>query len=257
MTTTAPTAAPTAVLAGKTALVTGGTSGIGLAVVRRFVHEGAHVVVTGRRQAQLDAVAAELGEAVTTVRADAADPAQIQDLFDVVAARGTGLDAVHANAGGGGFKPLGEVSADDIDTAFATNVRGTTLTVRGALPHLNPGAAVVVTGSTAGSGTEPNFGLYGASKAAVATLTRTWAAELAPRGIRINTVVPGPTETPGLKGLAPENGDALVQQIAAGLPLGRVLRPEEIASVVLFLVSDQSSGMTGSEVFVDGGSTIA
>jgi NAD(P)-dependent dehydrogenase (short-subunit alcohol dehydrogenase family) len=246
-----------AALTAKTALVTGGTSGIGLAVVHRFLAEGAHVILTGRRQAQLDAVAAEFGEAVTTVRADASDPAQVAALFTAVAARGTGLDAVHVNAGIGEFKPLADVSPADIDTAFATNVRGTTLTVQGALPFLNDGAAIVVTGSTAASGTEKNFGLYGASKAAVATLTRTWAAELAPRGIRINTVIPGPTETPGLKGLAPGNEDALVEQIAAGLPFGRVLRPEEVAAVVLFLVSDQSSGMTGSEVVVDGGSTIA
>ena len=246
-----------AVLTGKTTLVTGGTSGIGLAVVRRFVEEGAHVVLTGRRQAQLDAVAAEFGDAVTVVQADASNPAEVAALFETIAARGTGLDAVHVNAGIGEFKPLADVSALDIDTAFATNVRGTTLTVQGALPFLNDGAAIVVTGSTAASGTEKNFGLYGASKAAVATLTRTWAAELAPRGIRINTVIPGPTDTAGLKGLAPGNEDALLQQIAAGLPFGRVLRPEEVASVVLFLVSDQSSGMTGSEVFVDGGATIA
>jgi NAD(P)-dependent dehydrogenase (short-subunit alcohol dehydrogenase family) len=230
----------TAVLRDKTALVTGGTSGIGLAVVRRFVEEGAHVVLTGRRQAQLDAVAAELGDAVTVVRADASDPADVRALFEAVAARGTGLDAVHVNAGIGELKPLAD-----------------TLTVQGTLPFLNKGAAIVVTGSTAASGTEHSFGLYGGSKAAVATMTRTWAAELAPRGVRINTVVPGPTETPGLKGLAPGNGDALLEQIASGLPFGRVLRPEEVASVVLFLVSDQSAGMTGSEVLVDGGASIA
>jgi len=246
-----------AVLSDKTALVTGGTSGIGLAVVRRFVEEGAHVVLTGRGQAQLDAVAAELGDAVTAVRADASDPADVRALFEAVAARGTGLDAVHVNAGGGEFKPLADVTAEDIDTAFATNVRGTTLTVQGTLPFLNEGAAIVVTGSTAAAGTERNFGLYGGSKAAVATMTRTWAAELAPRGVRINTVVPGPTGTPGLRGLAPDNADALLEQIASTLPFGRVLRPEEVAAVVLFLVSDQSSGMTGSEVFVDGGSSIA
>lgn len=246
-----------AALNGRTALVTGGTSGIGLAVVRRFVEEGAHVVLTGRRQAQLDAVAAELGDAVTVVRADASDPAEVRALFEAVAARGTGLDAVHVNAGGGAFKPLADVTAEDVDAAFATNVRGTTLTVQGALPLLNEGAAIVVTGSTAASGTERNFGLYGGSKAAVATMTRTWAAELAPRGVRINTVIPGPTETPGLKGLAPGHEDALLEQIASGLPFGRVLRPEEVAAVVLFLVSDQSSGMTGSEVVVDGGSSIA
>jgi NAD(P)-dependent dehydrogenase (short-subunit alcohol dehydrogenase family) len=135
-------------------------------------------------------------------------------------------------------------------------VRGTALTVRGALPFLNQGAAIVVTGSTSASGTETGFGVYGASKAAVATMTRTWAAELAPQGIRINTVVPGPTETPGLKGLSPNDPDGLVKQIAAGLPFGRLLRPHEIAAAVLFLVSTESSGMTGSEVFVDGGSTI-
>lgn len=241
----------------KTALVTGGTSGIGLAVVRRFVAEGAHVVVTGRRQAQLDAVAAEFGDAVTVVRADASVPDELATLFDAVAARGTGLDAVHVNAGGGEFKPLADVTPDDIETAFGANVRGTILTVQGALPHLGDGAAVVVTGSTAASGTEEAFGLYGASKAAIATLTRTWAAELAPRGIRINTVVPGPTETPGLAGLAPDAPDALLAQIASGMPFGRLLRPDEVASAVLFLVSDQSSGMTGSELLVDGGATIA
>jgi NAD(P)-dependent dehydrogenase (short-subunit alcohol dehydrogenase family) len=246
-----------AVLASKTALVTGGTSGIGLAVVRRFVEEGAHVVVTGRRQPPLDAVAAEFGDAVTVVRADASDPADVTALFAAVAARGTGLHAVHVNAGIGEFKPLAEVTPEDIDTAFATNVRGTTLTVQGALPLLTEGAAVVVTGSTAASGTEPAFGLYGGSKAAIAALTRTWAAELAPRGVRINTIVPGPTETPGLAGLAPGNSAALLEQITAGLPFGRLLRPEEVAAVVLFLVSDQSSGMTGSEVLVDGGSSIA
>jgi NAD(P)-dependent dehydrogenase (short-subunit alcohol dehydrogenase family) len=246
-----------AALSGRTALVTGGTSGIGLAVVRRFVQEGAHVFVTGRRQEQLDAVAEELGDAVTVVRADAAEPDGARAVFDAVAARGSGLDAVHANAGGGGFKDLADVTADDIDTAFATNVRGTALTVQGALPHLTDRAAIVVTGSTAGSGTEKSFGLYGASKAAVATMTRTWAAELAPRGVRINTVVPGPTETPGLAALAPDDPSALLEQIASGMPLGRLLRPEEIAATVLFLVSDQSSGITGAEILVDGGASIA
>lgn len=241
----------------KTALVTGGTSGIGLAVVRRFVEEGAHVFVTGRRQEALDALRDELGDAVTPIRADAAQAEDIATVFAAVAERGRGLDAVHANAGGGEFKALDAVTADDFEATFVTNVRGTTLTVQGALPFMHEGSAVVVTGSTAASGTEPSFGLYGASKAAIATLTRTWAAELAPRGIRINTVVPGPTETPGLAGLAPGNPEAMLEQMASGLPFGRLLRPEEVAATVLFLVSDQSSGMTGSELLVDGGSSIA
>ncbi len=240
----------------KTALVTGGTSGIGLAAVRRFVDEGAHVFVTGRRQEALDAVR-EFGGAVTPIRADAAQSEDIATVFAAVAERGHGLDAVHANAGGGEFKSLDAVTPEDFEATFGTNVRGATMTVQGALPFLREGSAVVVTGSTAASGTEPSFGLYGASKAAIATLTRTWAAELAPRGIRINTVVPGPTETPGLAGLAPGNPDAMLEQMASGLPFGRLLRPEEVAATVLFLVSDQSSGMTGSELLVDGGSSIA
>lgn len=241
----------------RTALVTGGTSGIGLAVVRRFVAEGAHVVVTGRRQEALDALREEFGDAVTPIRADAARPDDIAAVFRAVAERGRGLDAVHANAGGGEFKPLEAVTSEDFAATFDTNVVGTTLTVQGALPYLRDGSAVVVTGSTAASGTERSFGLYGASKAAIAALTHTWAAELAPRGIRINTVVPGPTETPGLAGLAPTDPDTLLEQIAGGLPFGRLLRPEEVAAAVLFLVSDESSGMTGSELLVDGGSTIA
>ena len=128
--------------------------------------------------------------------------------------------------------------------------------MQGALPFLHEGSAIVVTGSSSSSGREAALGLYGASKAAVATLTRTWAAELAPLGVRINTVVPGPTVTPGLKGLAPEDPEELLTQIASTLPFGRLLLPEEVASAVLFLVSDQSSGMTGSELAVDGGSTI-
>lgn len=247
----------TGALQGKTALVSGGTSGIGLAVVHRFVDEGAHVFVTGRRQEALDTIREELGDAVTPIRADTTDPDDIATVFRAVAERGSGLDAVHVNAGVGEFKPLADVTAEDFEATFGTNVRGTTLTVQGALPFLREGSAIVATGSTAASGTEPSFGLYGASKAAIATLTRTWAAELAPRRIRINTVVPGPTETPGLKGLAPDNGDALLEQMADGMPLGRLLRPEEVAAAVLFLVSDQSSGMTGSELLVDGGSTIA
>ena len=226
----------------KTALVTGGTSGIGLAVVRCFVAEGAHVFATGRRQEALDALRDEFGDAVTPIRADAAQSEDIATIFAAIAERGRGLDAV---------------TAEDFEATFGTNVRGTTLTVQGALPFLREGSAVVVTGSTAASGTEPSFGLYGASKAAIAALTRTWAAELAPRGVRINTVVPGATETPGLAGLASGNPDAMLQQMASGMPFGRLLRPEEVAATVLFLVSDQSSGMTGSELLVDGGSSIA
>jgi NAD(P)-dependent dehydrogenase (short-subunit alcohol dehydrogenase family) len=245
----------TGALQDKNALVSGGTSGIGLAVVRRFAAEGAHVFVTGRRQEALDAIREELGDAVTTIRADATEPDGIAAVYRAVAERGSALDAVHVNAGIGEMKPLEHITTEDYEATFGTNVRGTVLTVQGALPFLREGSAIVVTGSTSASGTEPMLGLYGASKAAVAALTRSWAAELAPRGIRINTVVPGPTETPGFVGLAPGDADAWLEQVASGLPFGRLLRPEEVAATVLFLVSDQSSGMTGSELLVDGGST--
>lgn len=246
----------TGALQGKTALVTGGTSGIGLAVVHRFVAEGAHVFVTGRRQEALHALREKLGDAVTPIRADATRAEDIDAVFRAVAERGAGLDVVHANAGVGAFGALESVTAEDFETTLGTNVRGTALTVQGALPFLHEGAAIVVTGSTSASGTEPMLGLYGASKAAVAALTRSWAKELASRGIRINTVVPGPTETPGFVGLAPGDADAWLEQVADGLPFGRLLRPEEVAATVLFLASDQSSGMTGSELLVDGGSTL-
>lgn len=198
----------------------------------------------------------EFGGAVTSIRADAARAADIATVFTAVADRGDGLDAVHANAGGGEFKPLDPVSPEDFEATFDTNVRGTTLTVQGASPFLREGSAVVVTGTTSASGTEPSFGLFGASRAAIAALTRTWAAELAPRGVRIDTVVPGPTETPGLAGLAPGNPDAMLEQMASGLPFGRLLHPEDVAATVLFLVIDQSSGMKGSELLVDGASCI-
>jgi NAD(P)-dependent dehydrogenase (short-subunit alcohol dehydrogenase family) len=243
----------TEILQGKTALVTGATSGIGLAVAKRFAAEGAHVFVTGRRQEPLDAIKAELGDRVTAVRADASKPHHLDALYEQVSARGNGLDAVHVNAGGGTFKPLSEVTSDDIDEAFATNVKGALLTVQKALPHLNAGASIVLTGSTSSQGGSAAFGLYSASKAALRTLTRTWAVELAPRGIRVNDVVPGPTETPGLTGLAPDDPGALLEMLTGNVPLGRLITPDEVASAVLFLVSDMSSATTGSELFVDGG----
>ncbi|MBT2502845.1 SDR family NAD(P)-dependent oxidoreductase [Curtobacterium sp. ISL-83] len=243
----------TAWLAGKTALVTGASTGIGLAVATRFVQEGAHVFITGRRQGPLDDAAATLGDQVTAVRADAASPDDLDELFGQITARGQGLDAVHVNAGGGTYKPLSEVTPDDIDQAFAANVRGAILTVQKAVPLMRAGGSVVLTGSTQADGGQAAFGLYSASKAALRTLTRTWAVELAPKGIRVNDVTPGPTETPGLAGLAPENSAELLRALAASVPLGRLITPEEVASAVLFLVSDMSSATTGSELFVDGG----
>lgn len=239
-------------LDGKTALVTGGTSGIGLATARRFAAEGAHVFVTGRDQQRIDNAVKEIGDA-TGVRSDVSKPDDLDRLVAAITEHGTGLDAVFVNAGGGEFAPLESIGWQDFEQTFHTNVGGALFTVQKVLPLLNPGAAIVLTGSSsAGKGT-PAFGLYAASKAAIRSLGRTWAGELVGRGIRVNTIVPGPTETPGLGGLVPDNPQGLFQQLAAGIPMKRIGRPEEIANTVLFLVSDQSSFMTGAEVFVDGG----
>jgi NAD(P)-dependent dehydrogenase (short-subunit alcohol dehydrogenase family) len=241
-------------LTGRTALVTGGSTGIGLATAARFVAEGAEVVITGRRQGELDKAVDALGEHVTAVRGDVSDLDDLDRLYAVVRERGAGLDVLFANAGGGAFASLEELTPDQFDETFSINVRGTVFTVQKALPLLNRGASIIVTGSTSASRGVPAFGVYSASKAAVYQFARVWAAELAGRGIRVNTIVPGPTETPGLLGLAPPGQEqSLLDAEAARLSLGRPGRPQEIANGALFLASDQSSFMTGSQLFIDGG----
>lgn len=242
-------------LENKVALVTGGTSGIGRAAARRFVDEGAFVFLTGRRQAELDRTVAELGSSSRGVRGDVSRPEDLDAVFDAVREHGRGLDVLFANAGGGSFAALEDVTPEHLDETFGTNVRGTVFTVQKSLPLLNEGASVVLAGSSAATSATPAFGVYAASKAAIRSFGRTWATELAPRRVRVNVVVPGPTETDGLRGLAPdaEAADGLVRALGAAVPLGRAGRPEEVANAVLFLASDQSSFVTGSELFVDGG----
>ncbi len=242
-------------LDGKTALVTGGTTGIGLATARRFAAEGAHVFITGRRQEVLDAAVAEIGTNATGVRSDVSDLADLDRLYAAVAAQGRGIDVLFANAGGGEFATLEQVTEQHFDSTFDTNVRGTLFTVQKALPLLNDGASVILTGSTAATTGTEAFGVYAASKAAIRSFARTWANELKGRAIRVNTLVPGPIDTPGIAGLAPDTEQAghLRKSLASQVPLGRMGRPDEAASTALFLASDQSSFVTGAELFVDGG----
>ena len=242
-------------LDGKTALITGASTGIGLATARRFIAEGARVYITGRREAELDAAARDLGPSAVPVRSDVSDLQDLDRLFEVIEAAGTGLDVVFANAGGGDLASIDEITPENFDQTFGINVRGTVFTVQKALPLLNSGASIVVTGSTSAHRGVLGFGVYSASKAALRQFVRVWAAELAPRGIRVNTIVPGPTDTPALHGLAPDDASkaALLQQLAGSTTMDRLADPSEIASAVLFLATVESSFMTGSELFADGG----
>ncbi len=211
--------------------------------------------ITGRREAELDAAAQALGQNAIPIRSDISDPKDLDRLFELVAGGGNGLDVVFANAGGGELATIDDITPESFDRTFGINVKGTVFTVQKALPVLNAGATIVVTGSSSAHRGIPGFGAYSASKAALRQFVRVWAAELAPRGVRVNTIVPGPTDTPGLRGIAPDEASvgSLLQQQASATTLGRVGDPDEIAAAVLFLATSQSSFVTGSELFVDGG----
>jgi NAD(P)-dependent dehydrogenase (short-subunit alcohol dehydrogenase family) len=244
-------------LAGKVALVTGGTRGIGLAVVQRFAAAGAYVFVTGRDRSTLDAAVDTLEGNGSGLSGDVSKADDLDAIFDAIIHTGKKLDVLHINAGGGGFAALHQLTTDDFDDTFGRNVRGAVFTLQRALPLLNDGASVILTGSSNADGGKPSFGVYSATKAAIRSFARTWAAELAPRGIRVNSVVPGPTDTPGLSSLAPDANAAsiLLENLRQTIPLGRLGLPEDVAEAALWLASDKSSFTTGSELFVDGGVT--
>jgi NAD(P)-dependent dehydrogenase (short-subunit alcohol dehydrogenase family) len=246
----------TAKLANKIALVTGATSGIGLATAQRFALEGAQVIVTGRRQAELDAAVKTIGHDAIGLRVDSSDLTALDGLYEEIRARFGRLDVLYANAGGGSMLPLGEITEEQFDDTFGRNVKGTLFTVQKALPLLSEGASVILTGSTAGSTGTPAFSVYAASKAAVRAFARNWILDLKGRNIRVNTLSPGPTRTTGLVELAGNDATAqqgLVDALAAQVPLGRVADPDEIAKAAVFLASDDASFVNGAELFADGG----
>lgn len=242
-------------LEGKIALVTGGTTGIGLATAKRFAEEGAHVYITGRRQAELDAAVALVGSA-TGVQVDSTKLEQLDALYQQIGAEKGRIDVLFANAGGGSMLPLGEITEAHFDDTFERNVKGVLFTVQKALPLLAKGASVILTGSTAGSSGTAAFSVYSASKAAVRAFARSWILDLKDRNVRINTLSPGATKTPGLVDLAgPDTAQqqGLLDYLASQVPMGRVGEPEEIAAAALFLASDDASFVNGVELFADGG----
>lgn len=241
----------------KVALVTGASSGIGQAIAARFVAEGAVVYLTGRHQDALDGAVAAIGPGAIAISSDISNLTDLDRVYDRIRGDHGRLDVVIANAGGGEVVPVSDVTEQQFDDRFAVNVKGLFFTVQKALPLLPRGASIVLLGSTNAWLGVPSMSIYGATKAAIRSLARSFAAEFAAAGVRVNTLTPGPIETPGLMGLASDDTEEARAQLrdgfAAGIPLGRLGRPQEVAAAAAFLASDQSSFTTGAELFVDGG----
>ncbi|TCQ97172.1 SDR family oxidoreductase [Neorhizobium sp. JUb45] len=243
-------------LDGKIAVITGGTTGIGLATAKVFASEGAHVYITGRRLDVLKAALKEIGGNVTGIVADSTNNADLDRVMEQVKTEAGRIDVLFANAGGGGMLPLGQVTQEHIDGIFGRNVTSVIFTVQKALPLLASGASVILTGSSASIEGAAAFSVYSASKAAVRNLARSWVLDLKEAGIRVNVVSPGPIRTPFLLDFAgddPAQQQGMLDYLGTRIPLGRVGEPEEIAKVALFLASDDSSFVNGAEIFADGG----
>ncbi|CAD5357691.1 oxidoreductase [Enterobacter cancerogenus] len=241
-------------LSNKIALVTGGSTGIGLASAQELAAQGAKVYITGRRQQELDAAIVLIGTSAKGIRADVSRLDDLDKVYAQIAEESGRLDILFANAGGGDMLPLGAISEEHFDRIFGTNVRGVLFTVQKALPLLGAGSSIILTGSTVSVKGTANFSVYSASKAAVRNFARSWALDLQGRGIRVNVVSPGPVKTPGLGGLvAEEQRQGLFEALAAQVPLGRIGEPAEVGKAVAFLASDAASFINAIELFVDGG----
>ncbi len=240
-------------LQGKIAVITGGSSGIGFATAKSFVKEGAYVFITGRRQAELDKAAAEIGSNVTAVQGDVSNLDDLDRLFKEVATKKGKLDVLFANAGIAEPKPTAAVSPEHYDKTFDINARGVFFAVQKAVPLMKEGGSIILTGSGVWQKGIPIYATYGATKAALRSFARTWTAEFAGKGIRTNMISPGPTETPILEGQFGENTDAMKERFKTMVPIGRMGKPEEIAAAAVFLASDESSYITGIDLPVDGG----
>src|SRR5713101_825491 len=242
-------------LEGKTAVITGGTEGIGLATGKLFVKEGAYVFITGRREPELAAAVRGIGRNVTGIQGDVSNLADLDRLFAQIKREKGKLDTVFANAGTARYAPLGKITEEFYDSIFNINVKGLLFTVQKALPLLPDGASIILNASIVASKGLSANSVYSATKAAVRSFARTWTTDLKDRRIRVNAVSPGSTDTPGLSDLlaSAETGQQRLKMISSGVPLGRLGTPDEIAKAVVFLASDDSSYITGTELFVDGG----
>jgi NAD(P)-dependent dehydrogenase (short-subunit alcohol dehydrogenase family) len=242
-------------LQGKVAVITGGSSGIGLAAAKLFVKEGAYVFITARRQKELDDAVKTIGSNITGVQGDVSKLADLDRLYETVRAKGRKLDIVFANAGAAEFVPMGSITEAHYDKLFSINVKGLLFTVQKALPLMRDGGSIILNASIASIKGTAAFGVYSATKAAVRSFARSWTNDLKVRKLRVNALSPGPIDTPIFDGLAPtkEEVDKIKDGFLSTIPLGRLGEADEIAKAALFLASDDSSFVTGIELFVDGG----
>ncbi|WP_025097352.1 MULTISPECIES: SDR family oxidoreductase [Burkholderia] len=242
-------------LNGKIAVITGGSSGIGLAAAKRFVAEGATVYITGRKQEALDAAVAAIGGNVVAVRADSSRLADLARLYSVIRERSGRVDVLYANAGIAAFVPVQGITEEHYDSLVDTNLKGTVFTVQQAVPLLSDGASIILTSSTAGYKGMEAFSIYSATKAAIRQLARSWLIDLKQKKVRVNVISPGMVDTPAIDGLAgdPATAGGMKAHFASQTPLGKIARPEDIAAVALFLASDESSHVNGADLPVDGG----